>query len=80
LEIENEKKQLAQIMKLSNNFKEKQKETEEVCNETPIKAVKDHIRIEEGDSEKKKLKENLFVLIPQAVGILKKKHGNLKKS
>ena len=66
---------------MSTAFKEKPKD-DEVFNETPIKVAKDHLKIEEGDSEKKKLKENLFVLVPRirTTSILKNKKGNFKKS
>ena len=66
---------------MSTAFKEKPKD-DEVFNETPIKVVKDQLKIEEGDSEKKKLKENLFVLVPRVrtTSILKNKKGNFKKS
>lgn len=45
---------------------------DEVLNEIPIKLANEHLKIEE-ESDKKKMKENLFILLPPRTSILKNK-------
>ncbi len=62
-------------MKLKNS-KDHLKKKDEVLNEIPIKLANENLKIEEEMSEKNKLKENLFILIPRP-SILKIKKNKI---
>lgn len=56
------------------------KENEEVFNEIPIKLANEHLKVED-ELDKRKLKENMFILVPPRTSVIKsKKPKNIIKS